>query len=106
MLHLVLIHNLLADIFYCFSYQLLLQMMLLLSLFLMLLSGCSGVHPNSVTQVKLSPPAILMQPCDKPKVGEIVTNADLLRVLSRYMEAFDICVAKHDALVKAIKEGE
>lgn len=47
-----------------------------------------------------------MQPCDRPKEGEIVTNADLLRVLSRYMEAFDICVAKHDALVEAIKDGE
>lgn len=39
-------------------------------------------------------------------MGEIVTNADLVRILSLYMEAFDICKAKHEALVAAIQEGD
>ena len=47
-----------------------------------------------------------MQPCIKPAIGDLKTNADLVRVLSLYMEAFDICKAKHEALVAAISEGE
>jgi len=47
-----------------------------------------------------------MQPCIEPVIGDVKTNADLVRVLSLYMEAFDICKAKHEALVAAIQEGE
>jgi len=47
-----------------------------------------------------------MQPCIEPVADDIMTNADLVRLLSRYMEAFDICKAKHGALVAAISEGD
>jgi hypothetical protein len=47
-----------------------------------------------------------MQPCIDPVIGDVKTNADLVRILSLYMEAFDICKAKHEALVTAISEGE
>lgn len=45
-----------------------------------------------------------MQPCIEPVIGDVKTNADLVRILSLYMEAFDICKAKHEALVAAIHE--
>lgn len=61
---------------------------------------------NSVPEVKLGPPTVLMQPCIEPVIGDVKTNADLVRILSLYMEAFDICKAKHEALVAAISEGE
>lgn len=57
-------------------------------------------------EVKLEPPTVLMQPCNDPVIGDVKTNGDLVRVLSIYMEAFDICKAKHEALVAAIQEGE
>lgn len=47
-----------------------------------------------------------MQPCIEPAMGDIKTNADLVRILSLYMEAFGICKAKHEALAAAIREGE
>ena len=50
------------------------------------------------------PPEVLMQPCTRPALVELKTNADLVRMLSLYVEAFDICAAKHDALVAAIQE--
>lgn len=57
-------------------------------------------------EVKIEPPTVLMQPCIDPVIGDVKTNADIVRVLSLYMEAFDICKAKHAALVTAIQEGE
>lgn len=60
----------------------------------------------SIPEVKLDPPTVLMQPCIEPVIGDVKTNADLVRILSLYMEAFDICKAKHEALVAAISEGE
>lgn len=78
------------------------------SLCLMISGCCSAAAPQpvTVTEVKLEPPTVLMQPCIDPVIGDVKTNADLVRVLSLYMEAFDICKAKHEALVAAIQEGE
>lgn len=56
--------------------------------------------------MKLEPPTVLMQPCIEPVIGDVKTNSDLVRILSLYMEAFDICKAKHEALVAAILKGE
>lgn len=59
---------------------------------------------NSVPEAKLDPPTVLMQPCIEPVIGDVKTNSALVRILSLYMEAFDICKAKHEALVAAIQE--
>jgi len=55
--------------------------------------------------MRLQQPEILMQPCVRPDVDELNTNADLLRLLSKFMESFDVCAAKHNALVVAIQEN-
>lgn len=74
----------------------------------MIFGGCSASTrlPTTVPEIKLATPTVLMQPCIEPAMGDIRTNADLVRILSLYMEAFGICKAKHEALAAAIREGE
>lgn len=57
-------------------------------------------------EVKFNPPTVLMQPCLEPAIGEIRTNADLVRSLSLYMEAFSICKARHEALAATVQEED
>lgn len=49
-------------------------------------------------------PSILMTECDAPIMRHVKTNADLVGVLSRYIEAFEACRTKHIALVTAIQK--
>ena len=51
-------------------------------------------------------PSVLLEPCEDPQRVEIRTNADIVRMLSLTIQAYEACRAKHGALVMAIDKGE
>lgn len=75
----------------------------------MMCACCSKVtqapcHP--IEPVSVAIPAALLEPCDNPARMQIETNADLVRMLSNTIQAFETCKARHAALVMAIDKGE
>lgn len=65
-------------------------------------------EPNCLNNAIQMPaiPASMMEPCNAPEKREIKTNADVIKLLSDTIQAYDICSARHDALVHAITEQE
>lgn len=55
---------------------------------------CSEVVKTEI----ITPPAVLLMPCEKPDPGEMRTNGDLVRYTSALKYALDTCAAKVDAL--------
>ena len=55
---------------------------------------CSEVVKTEI----ITPPAVLLIPCDNPDPGEMRANGDLARYASALKYALDTCSAKIDAL--------
>ena len=67
----------------------------LLGLFLTLSAGCSG---TVVKVERRAPPAVLLEPCDRPEPGDLETGRDLAIYASRLDAALSYCAARMDAV--------
>lgn len=70
----------------------------------MMSACCSTPAPCSPIDLPQIPTALL-EPCEDPDRVELRTNADIVRMLSNTIKAYETCKARHRALVLAT-QGE